>query len=243
MDHVLELATAMQRYAELADAAFGDEPVPTCPGWTVDDLTAHLGTVHRWAASILLSGQRIDEPRGVRVTEPRVDWYARTAAAVLEVIRAVPVDEPTPNSARVHETAAYWPRRQMHETTVHVIDAGLALGLGPDGTPVSTELAADGVDELLGVMLPRMTARGQRPHLEGRVRFVATDTGRSWVVGESPDSMRTPILLYAGEGADVDGEIRGTAVDLYLGLWGRVERERLTTSGAGRDLLRGPLVP
>ncbi len=39
MDHVLELATAMQRYAELADAAFGSEPVPSCPGWTVDDLT------------------------------------------------------------------------------------------------------------------------------------------------------------------------------------------------------------
>ncbi|MEG9226904.1 maleylpyruvate isomerase family mycothiol-dependent enzyme [Aeromicrobium sp. Sec7.5] len=243
MDHVLELATAMQRYAEVADAAFGDEPVPSCPGWTIDDLTGHLGTVHRWAASILLSGQRIDEPRGVRVTEPRADWYARTAAALLEVVRAVPADEPTPNSARVHETAAYWPRRQMHETTIHVIDAGLALGLGADGTPISAELAADGVDELLGVMLPRMTARGQRPHLEGRVRVVATDTGRSWVVGESPDAMRTPILLYAGEGADADGEIRATAADLYLGLWGRLERERLTTSGAGRDLLRGPLVP
>lgn len=244
MDHVLELATAMQRYAELADAAFGNEPVPSCPGWTVDDLTGHLGTMHRWSASILLSGQRLDEPVGVTITEPRADWYAPTAAALLEVVRAVSADEPTPNFARVHETAAFWPRRQTHETTIHVVDAGLALGLGPDGTPISAELAADGVDEVLGVFLPRMTARGQRPHLEGRVRFVATDTGRTWVVGESPDAMRTPILLFAGEAdADADGEVSGTAIDLYLGLWGRVERERLTTSGAGRDLVRGPLVP
>ena len=243
MDHVLELATAMQRYAELADAAFGHESVPSCPGWTVDDLTVHLGTVHRWAGSIMLSGQRLDPPEGVRVTEPRADWYARTAAALLEIVRAVPVDEPTPNSARVHETAAYWPRRQTHETTIHVIDAGLALGLGADGTPISPELAADGVDEVLGVMLPRMTARGHRPHLEGRVRLVATDTGRTWVLGESGDAMRTPVLLFAGDEADADGQIQGTAVDLYLGLWGRVERERLAADGAGRDLLRGPLVP
>ncbi len=244
MDHVLELADAMERYAELAAAAYGTEAVPSCPGWTVDDLTDHLGTMHRWAASILLAGQRLDEPVGVQVTGSRADWYAPTAAALLAAVRAVPAGEPTPNFARVHETAAFWPRRQAHETTIHAVDASLALGLGVEGAQVSASLAADGVDEVLGVFLPRMTARGQRPHLEGRVRFAATDTGRTWVVGVSPTAMRTPVLLFSDADVDADGEVRGSAVDLYLGLWGRAPHHLLEVDGvAARNLLGGPLVP
>ncbi|MFT4298976.1 MAG: maleylpyruvate isomerase family mycothiol-dependent enzyme [Aeromicrobium sp.] len=244
MDYAIELGLAMKRYTELADAAFGDEPVPTCPGWTFDDLTFHLGSVHRWAAAILLSGLRLEDPRGVFMTDPPAEWYADTAAALLEVIRAVPSDEPTPNFSRVHETAAFWPRRQMHETTVHTIDACLALGLGVEGWPIVPALAADGVDEVLSVFFARMTARGQRPHLNGRVRVRATDTGKTWVLGEAPDALRTPILLFAGPGADADAEICGTAAELYLGLWGRIDAASLTTDGvAARQLLRGPLVP
>ncbi|GAA1753428.1 maleylpyruvate isomerase family mycothiol-dependent enzyme [Aeromicrobium alkaliterrae] len=244
MDPVLELGTAMHRFAELSAAAFGNEPVPSCPGWTIDDLTEHVGTVHRWAAAILLSGQRLDDPHGVLVTEPRSEWYASTASALLEVVRAVPADEPTPNFARVQETAAFWPRRQMHETTIHVVDASLALGLGLDGWPIAPELAADGVEEVLSVFFARMTARGQRPHLRGRVRFHATDVDQRWVVGEAPDSLRTPVLQFDGSYTGIDGEVRGTAAELYLGLWGRLDRDRLVTDGAAaRELVAGPLVP
>ena len=32
-----------------ADEAGLEAPVPTCPGWTVNDLVLHMGEVHRWA--------------------------------------------------------------------------------------------------------------------------------------------------------------------------------------------------
>ncbi len=244
MDPVVELGSAMSRFAELSAAAFGTEPVPTCPGWTVDDLVTHLGSVHRWAGAIVLSGQRVEEPHTMHVSEPISEWYSGIAAALLEILRAVDPDEPTPNFARLNEVAAFWPRRQLHETTIHAIDVGLALGLGEDAWPVPTAVAADGVDEVLGVFAARMTARGQRPHLKGRVRLTATDTGRTWVLGEADDQWRTPIRLFAGPDVETDGHITGTAQDLYLTLWGRASRDRVSAdSAAASELLDGPLVP
>ncbi|MFT4187680.1 MAG: maleylpyruvate isomerase family mycothiol-dependent enzyme [Aeromicrobium sp.] len=244
MDHVLELGAAMQRYAELADAAFGTEAVPSCPGWTFDDLTLHLGSMHRWAGSILLSGQRLDDPVGVRVTQPASEWYAGTAAALLEILMAVDEDEPTPNFSRVDERAAFWARRQMHETTVHTVDACLALGLGVDGWPVPAQVAADGIDEVLSVFFARLTAQGRRPHLTGRVKITATDVGRSWIIAEAPDAMRTPVLAFARDETGVTGRIVGPAAQIYLALWGRIDNASVATEGlSARQLLRGPLVP
>ena len=39
--------------AERAEDAGLESVVPTCPGWTVADLVAHQGMVHRWAAANL----------------------------------------------------------------------------------------------------------------------------------------------------------------------------------------------
>ena len=39
----------------LAAALDGDPtmPVPSCPGWSITDLVAHVGSYHRWAADLL----------------------------------------------------------------------------------------------------------------------------------------------------------------------------------------------
>ncbi len=241
MDHVVPLGAAMSRFTELTDAAYGEEPVPSCPGWTIRDLVEHLGTVHRWAGAILLSGQRLPKPAVVRMTEPLSEWYAATASALLSVMQAVGPDEPTPNFSLAHETAAFWARRQMHETTVHTVDAALALGLGVEGWPVDPALAADGVDEVLSVFFPRLTARGERPDVNGRVRLRATDTDDTWIIAEAGDAMRTPVQAFAGDTANADAEISGTAVQLYLALWKRIDADELTVDGdAGHALLAGP---
>ena len=43
----------LRREGELLAAAAARTPpttaVPTCPGWSVADLLAHLGATHRWA--------------------------------------------------------------------------------------------------------------------------------------------------------------------------------------------------
>jgi uncharacterized protein (TIGR03083 family) len=241
MDHMLELGSAMSRFAELVGMASGDESVPVCEPWTVRDLTTHLGTIHRWAAATVLSGQRLPEPVPL-VTEPIVEWYAGTATALLSALQAVSPDEPVPNFSYVDERAAFWRRRQMHETTVHAVDAAQALGLEEHDWAVSRSVAADGVDEVLQVFFPRMTARRQRPDVRSRIRLVATDTDESWLVAPGNGDLGPPLQLHPS--LDSDGSVSGTVADLYLGLWKRVGPERLDFDGVdGRILFDGPTTP
>lgn len=239
LDHHALLGAAVGRFASWAAGAGGDEPVPSCPGWTLFDLVEHLGTIHRWSASIVLSGQRIPPPRPV-VTDPPADWYAGTAAALLVALRAVDPEEPIPNFSRIDERAAFWPRRQLHETTVHAVDAAQALGLDETAWDVDPAIAADGVDEVLQVFFPRLTARGNRPDVRAPVRLVATDLDVSWVIAPGSDPDGPPVQRHAAT-HDADDSVSGRAVDLYLGLWRRVGLDRLRIDGdAAHALMAGP---
>jgi uncharacterized protein (TIGR03083 family) len=241
MDHMLELGSAMARFAELAGKADGDEAVPACPGWTVRDLTEHLGTIHRWAAAIVLSGQRLEVPTPV-ITEPAVEWYAGTATALLGALNAVDPDEPVPNFSRIDERASFWRRRQMHETTVHAVDAAQALGLDESDWAIAPALAADGIDEVLQVQFPRMTARGRYPDVRSRIRLVATDTRQSWIIGPGDTETGPPLQRHPSQ--DADASVSGTAADLYLGLWHRLTQARLEFDGTdGLALFDGPTTP
>lgn len=241
MDHLLELGSAMSRFAELTSKATGDEEVPGCPGWNVRDLTTHLGTIHRWAGAIVLSGQRVKLPQPV-VTEPLVDWYAGTAAALLAALQAVSPDEPVPNFSHLNETAGFFTRRQMHEATIHGVDAAQALGLEETEWQVIPEIAVDGVDEVLQVFFPRMTAQGRRPDVRCRIRLIATDTGDEWVIAPGSGDLTPPLQLHPSYHSDAS--VQGTAADLYLALWHRVSRFRLDFEGTDATaLFDGPTTP
>ncbi len=241
MDHMNELGSAMSRFAELAGKAAGDESVPGCPDWTVRDLAIHLGTTHRWAAATVLSGQRLPDPRPL-VTEPIVEWYAGTATALLGALQAVNPDEPVPNFSYVDERASFWVRRQMHEATVHAVDAAQALGIDEQEWGLAPSIAADGVDEVLQIFFPRMTARKQRPDVRSRVRLVATDTQQSWLIAPGDGENGPPLQLHPS--LDADQSVIGTAAELYLALWKRMGPERLEFQGVdGRILFDGPTTP
>jgi uncharacterized protein (TIGR03083 family) len=241
IDHLGRLGEATTRFASLVREAAGDEPVPACEPWLVRDLVEHVGTMHRWAAAIALSGQRLADPEPLVAGDP-ADWYAGTAAALVAALRAVDPSEPVPNFSRIDETAAFWPRRQLFETTVHVVDLLQALGRDESQWEVPTDLAADGVDEVLRVFFPRMTARGERPDVRSRIRLTADDVGRSWVVGPGDGETGPPVQL--ADGSDADASVTGSASDLFLALWHRVPRERLRFQGDDAiALLDGPTTP
>jgi uncharacterized protein (TIGR03083 family) len=241
MDHVHELGSAVSRFTELIDRATGDEHVPSCPGWTTRALVTHLGAVHRWAAATVLSGQRLDALTPV-ATEPLVDWYAGTAEALLAALRAVDPQEPVPNFSRIDERAAFWSRRQAHETTVHAVDAAQALGHDEGDWTVDAALAADGVDEVLQVFFPRLTARGRRPDVRNRIRLLASDTGQSWLIAPGSSETSPPLQLHPSY--DEDAVVRGTAHELYLALWNRLDHERLEFEDfGGWEMFSGVTTP
>ncbi|MGH8966679.1 MAG: maleylpyruvate isomerase N-terminal domain-containing protein, partial [Actinomycetes bacterium] len=101
----MEFSTALveesRRLGETLRTADPDAPVPTCPGWTLRQLLAHVGRGHRWAATIVRerSTEPID-PRTVADGKPPADpdtavaWLADGATVLLDAVatdRDVPV--------------------------------------------------------------------------------------------------------------------------------------------------------
>ena len=71
--------------------------MPTCPEWTVRDLVAHQGMVHRWAAA-LVRGERPDDDAVAafeadgRGAEDLVGWLREGGLEVATAITEAPDD-------------------------------------------------------------------------------------------------------------------------------------------------------
>jgi hypothetical protein len=53
--NLTDLAKAVAQSSELARSTPPELAIPTCPGWSAEDLWHHLGSVHRWVTKIVLS--------------------------------------------------------------------------------------------------------------------------------------------------------------------------------------------
>jgi uncharacterized protein (TIGR03083 family) len=199
-----------------------EAPVPTCPGWTVRDLLAHQGMVHRWATAVI-RGFDLDtaavEREGHEVPD-LLDWLDEGAKNLLQALVDAPddldagfflEDAPSPKVA--------WARRQCHETTMHAVDARAAvLGRRPLAaeTWIRPRLAVDGLDELLAGFLPRRSSR-VRSEEPRTVVVETTDTDDAWTLAISQD----PVVTTREREPNPDTVLRGGAVGLYLCLWNR----------------------
>jgi uncharacterized protein (TIGR03083 family) len=204
-----------------------DAAVPTCPGWTVRDLVRHLARTQQWAGRSLLTDPEGASPQ--RDEPPTawgelLSWWDEQVGTLVDTLRGHEPEAPAwifdPNGPH---TAAFWARRQAHETAIHRLDAEHAL-VGsdrPDSVPTlvfDPEFAADGIDEGLAVGLSRRAAR-EGITLQGSVLFHAADAGRAWLVHLKPGS---PLEIGPAEPAiDADASVVGTADAVYRAIWGR----------------------
>lgn len=222
--------------------AFGDvirhadpaTPVPTCPGWTVNQLFKHVGRGNRWCAQIVAERlhQRPD-PRNVSNGKPpadidaAIDWLDASAQLVLDAVDHVGAD------TRVwtflgQKPAGWWIRRRVHETTVHRADVALAIGAPFD---LPSELAADGISETID----RLTVIADRhdPPLARSLtlHLHATDAGLGptgeWTITNDEDGLNWSHDHRKGEVA-----VRGSATDLLLAV-----NRRRSTADAGVEVL------
>jgi uncharacterized protein (TIGR03083 family) len=212
-----------------AAAAGLDAAVPTCPGWTVRDLVAHQGMVHRWAASHLRGTPDRDPAaieRSGRGSPDLLGWFDEGATDLLQAV----VDAPDELDARVFLPDAppprlFWTRRQCHETTIHAVDALAArLGRAPRAGEawIRPAIALDGIDELLTGFVPR--PRQGVAHEPLRVLVAPLSTTRAWLLELSPEPPPTVTRLEMAAGAPVpehDALMTGEPVELLLRLWSR----------------------
>ena len=146
--------------AAAAGGADPDDAVPTCPEWTVRDLIRHTGGVHRWATGVVAGG-RTEPPRagpgqaaGTGPTdEDLADWLGQGCADLVTALVDAPDDLQCWTFLAAPSPRAMWARRQAHETAVHRVDAQLAAGIPV--TSCAPAFAADGIDELLMLFVPR----------------------------------------------------------------------------------------
>ena len=224
---VEELRAAADGFAAAVTASDLGVRIASCPGWTAYDLVVHLGNVHSWAATIVETGERApeqdDKPRSPR---PRTvaTWYGAKAEDLYQVLRSTPPDRPCWNFVEGRGLAEFWPRRQLHETTMHRVDLDLACGRTP---LLGAGVAADAVAEVLGVLVHRMYQRGYTTRLEEPLALRATDTGETWVVVPQAG----PPLLEQDAGG-VRDRVEAPAEVLYRLLWRRpVDTGSLRVSG------------
>lgn len=238
IDFVSRFAAAAERFAEAVAHTDMRAPVPTCAPWSTYDLAVHLGNVHAWAATIVETGkpapEQNDEPASNRARTVS-KWYVGKAEDLYEVLRRCPPDDPCWNFAFGSGTVAFWPRRQLHETTIHQVDLDIVAGREPE---LAANVSADGVDEVLTVFLHRMHQRGYPARLTRPLAITATDTRDTWLVspparhaagavvptqstGESPPPAITRARLGGDEG-EAEDRLEAPAGVLHRLLWKRV---------------------
>ncbi len=238
--HLAALHAAADVVATSAARAGLDAPVPTCPGWRVADAIAHLGKVHRWAAGNLRAdGVRIPGEEEILATVPPealLVWFAAGAEDLAGALReAAPDVDAMVFLADAPPPREFWARRQAHESAIHAVDVlSAALGRFPTAAEADPphDLAVDGVDELLtgfvGFGLVGLCAEGPC-----RVAVVPDNAGPddlAWLVEVRADGITTtrgtPASVVEPEQGPPDAVFRGSAAQLYLGLWNRGEEVR-----------------
>ena len=205
-----------QAFGELLRHSDLSHPVPDCPGWDFGDLARHLSGIHRWAIGAIVSGAPGDEPVGPVDRDELVAWLDSGAAQLLDLLRTTDPLTPAWTFGPKPRLVEFWLRRQPHETSVHLGDARRALGVA---APVDPAFAADGVDEVVTVLIPRQVRLERIPPLPHALHLELTDTETSYVLRSEDDQ------------SDPAASVRGTAHEVLLALWRRKPVEDLTIEG------------
>jgi uncharacterized protein (TIGR03083 family) len=216
-----ELTATIRKEGEaiLAAARFGLEAeVPTCEGWSVDELLLHLGRVYCRAATLVSDRSTTQQdypPAPADGTDP-IDYLT-------DALSSADSDTPVWNWSGESQTAAFWARRMAHESAVHRYDAQRAHGVAQ---PVDDDLARDGLDEMVDVLLPRIVERDEVSLPEATLCFTASDDGDNWAIRLGPEGVER---LDVASNPDVT--VRGTPSALLLGAYNRIKWTSLEVDG------------
>jgi uncharacterized protein (TIGR03083 family) len=209
----------------LAAVARGRLPatVPSCPGWSMRDLVGHVAEVYEHKIACTELG-RAPEPWPPTWPEDRepVRWLGDAHARLVAMFGEHRPSDPSATWWPSDQTVGFWARRMAHETAVHRIDAELAVG---DVTPIDDELALDGIDEVLTIMLAGDWSEEPSEASVGQKVAIGSST-RAWIV-----TLERSTIEVAEGGGDAEATIGGEPSDVLLWLWGRAADPRVSRSG------------
>jgi uncharacterized protein (TIGR03083 family) len=202
-------------------------PVPLCPGWDVRDAVRHTAEVYEHKmACIALGGARPDPwPPEWPADQDPIAWFDDAHRRLLETLRTTDPAAPSWTWWPDDQTAGFWVRRMAQETAVHRADVELAFG---PPTPVDPELAVDGIDELLVLMLEGDWTGDEAPDLTGTM--AVTTAGRTWTVTMTADR----VVVEEGLAKGPEVTVSAQPSPLLLWLYGRAPDDVVGMSGDPR---------
>lgn len=220
-DLLVVLADLQHRFATAITAVEPTRPVPWCGAWTVADLVEHLTYIHHWAAAMARNQDHPDQSDpGAGAKAEAEELRRRYESAATDLLDTLTSLDPSAPARTLVEggTVAFWRRRQVHETLVHLWDLCTAAGLD---LRVEPTVWADTVDEALTVMHPRQVRLGRAGAARVRLLVAADDVDRGWnLPGDRP-------------GLEPAATVSGPAEALALLAWGRTSLtdDRLRVGG------------
>lgn len=193
-----------------------DLPVPTCPGWTLRDLVAHVSGANRWMSTCVSSGctaqQRILPP-GPPARDDLLIWSRQSLDELLATLSTTAPDALVWTPIRGPLGSVWWRRKAALEVAIHRTDAERALGVQPE--TIDPRLALDGIDEYAEEFLPLMLLGVAEPPPVTAVLLLPNDI----------DDSRTLSLIPAGDDREpgvATVELEASVSDLLLWMWNRV---------------------
>ncbi len=211
-----------------------DAPVPGCPGWDVARLTGHVGRVHRWATASILGGA---EPDGTTLDRPPngdavVDWAEAAIAPLVDALKTAPAPGTWNFVGADDADGSFWPRRMAVETSIHRWDAEDAVGGAGETSPLGAALAAQGIEEELTLMGPRLLAGRDGIAIGGSLHVHCSDVESEWMARIDKGVLRAERGHQKGDVA-----LRGPASSVLLVLY-----RRLRPGDGGTDVVGDPEV-
>lgn len=200
-----------QRTRDIAGTAL-DADIPGCPGWNGEHLLRHTALVYLQKAETIRTGTK---PGKGWVTDElkRMDplvLLQKCHDRLMEQFDAHQPDDPSETWVKDDQTVGFWIRRLTHETAIHRYDLEAAVNRT---TPIDSELAVDGIDEVLTVMLcrspPDDAASGSTVTLRS--------AGLAWTLNLG----RETVALERQVNDSATSVVAGRAEDVLLWLWGR----------------------
>ncbi len=190
--------------------------VPGCPEWDLADLVWHLGEVQHFWAWVVRT--RATAPDGYAAPARPADdalpgWAAEQLRELADTLTHAEPTDPVWTWA-AQQDVAFVLRRQAQEATVHRVDAEQVLG---EVTGIPAEVALDGLDEWLEVLVPAVLPGGP-PTGAAPVLFRAVDSGAE----------RT---LFPGTAPAPAATLTGPAGDLLLLVWRRLALSAVRVDG------------
>jgi uncharacterized protein (TIGR03083 family) len=213
-----------ERLAQMAERGL-DAAVPACPGWTVATVVSHTAMVYEHKVRVMGEGVFPQDwpPADFDRREPIGALRDAKEHLFAEFERHQLTDQTTTFGADT--TVRFWLRRMALEVAVHRYDGEQAHS---DVTAIPDDLAVDGIDEMLRVMLGGPWWDSDEWQTEYPIdAVVAIESGGVRWLG---DLRQRSVTISTGDGVAV-ATVSGAPESVFLWLWGRVDDSAVEFAG------------